>query len=71
MAESLKGDRDKYYTCVLQTAAHSVSFQMLRKPACVLYVGVSVLWKRRRSDCSWTPVIKGNVTRSGSVLQLF
>lgn len=44
MAENLRGNGDKYYTCVLQGAVHSFSFQTLTKPTYTSYAMVLVLW---------------------------
>lgn len=38
MDENWRGNGDKYYTSVLQTAAHAVSFQILTKLTYTLYV---------------------------------
>jgi len=44
MAENLRGNGDKYYTCVLQAAAYSFSFQILTKQTSISYAVVLVLW---------------------------
>ena len=43
MAENLRGNGDKYYTGVLQTAVHSFCFQTLTKPTYTLSAVVLVL----------------------------